>query len=149
MSNLVTPSELGCYRKGGFSPIEKSADVVEISEGVVNFPIGVAGPGAEMTARYYVHPKFKKISVSANGYIETLDPGYDFIRILVEGQEILYAASTKDIFPCGYEFKSENKEHDFTKGCKPCGREIFIESGLNDEVCNDGVQWTVTLVLSE
>ena len=147
MAVVVTPSPLGCYKDKGFSPIQKSASVLELSEGVVKFPIGEAGAGAEMNAKYFTNPKFKKISVSANGVVETLDPGFDFIRVLADGVEILYAQSTQDADECGYESKSASVLHTFTE-CQACGHEIFIESGLNDNICNDGVQWIVTLVLS-
>ena len=147
MADLVTPSPLGCYTNKGFSPIQKANAVIEISEGVVKFPIGEAEEGVEMNAKYFTNPKFKKISVSANGVVETLDPGYDFIRVLADGTEILYAESTQDNSDCGYESKSASVLHTFTE-CQSCGHEIYIESGLNDDVCNDGVQWTVTLVLS-
>jgi hypothetical protein len=147
MADVVTPSPLGCYRDKGFSPIQKTGAVIEISEGVVKFPIGEAQAGAEMNAKYFTNPKFKKIRASASGVVETLDPGYDFIRVLADGVEILYAQSTQDSEECSYESKSVSVLHTFTE-CQSCGHEIYMESGLNDNVCNDGVLWTVTLVLS-
>jgi hypothetical protein len=147
MADLVTPSPLGCYRSRGFNPIQKANAVIEISEGVVNFPIGQAESGVEMNAKYFTNPKFKRIRASASGVVETLDPGYDFIRVLAEGVEILYAESTQNNEDCGYESKSVSVLHTFTE-CQSCGHEIYMESGLNDNVCNDGVLWTVTLVLS-
>lgn len=147
MGDIVTPSPLGCYTTKGFSPIEKSAAAMLISEGEVKFPIGDAPVGAEMNAKYFTHPKFKNILVSANGVVETLDPGFDFIRVLADGQEILYAESTQNTGECSTESKSASVFHTFAE-CKACGHEIFMESGLNDEICNAGVQWIVTLVLS-
>jgi hypothetical protein len=67
--------------------------------------------------------------------------------VLVDGAEILYAQSTGQ-GECNYESKSASVLHTFTE-CKSCGHEIYMESGLNDNVCNDGVQWIVTLVLSD
>ena len=147
MTDVVTPSRLGCYRNNGFSPLEKEGQVTETSEGVLYFPIGTVN-GAIMQARYFTHPKFKNVSVSANGVVETLNPGYDWIRVIADGAQILYAESTQENPDCGYESKSVSVVHAFTE-CKTCGHEIFIESSSIDDVCNAGVQWTVSLVLSE
>ena len=150
MTDIVTPSPLGCYRDKGFSPIAVEGAVIEISEGVLNFPIGAANSFEEMYATFFTHPKFKKVLVSANGVIEFFNKGFDFIRVLADGLEILYAESDESNDPdnCVYVSRSIATLHTFTE-CKSCGHEIRIESGLGDLVCNDGVQWTVTLVLSE
>ncbi len=145
--SLVTPSPQGCYDANGFSPVAKSSSVIEFSRGNLKFPIGESPSGQEMSAQYYTHPKFKKLSVVANGVVETLDPGFDFIRVLANGVQILYAESTQDQEECGVESKTASVNHTFT-GCQECGNLIYIESGLNDEICNDGVFWGVVLTLS-
>ena len=147
-----TPSPYGCYRKLGFSPLRTpiqfipgEPNVIELSEGVVKFDMSREAT-QEMSASYYVDPQFTKIFISASGLVETLDPGFDFIRILANGTEILYAASTQDQETCGYEFKTEEVNYIFP-GCNICGNFIYMESGLYDETCNDGVNWVVTLRL--
>lgn len=144
---LITPSPQGCYRSLGFSPVEVSGLASELSQGRVLLPIGAAPPGAEIFAKYYTDPNLKTLSVLATGRVETLDPGFDWVRVNVNGIEVLYAESTQDTPSCGYEQKIVLAVHQID-GCLACGNYIFIEAALNDEICNAGVQWEVALSLS-
>ena len=129
----------GQYRSNGLTKPILTGVAEEQAPGTVFISID-KGSG---TATYELDPSYTGVNAYAFGTVETLDPGYDWIRVVVNGQQILYLQSTKNQ-GCAYESKSGSGTYK-GKGCEPCPIKIFIEAAPGDNICNDGVQWTVNI----
>jgi len=130
----------GEYRENGLTKPILTGVAVEKAPGTVFISIQ-NGSG---TATYDLDPEYNGVTAYAFGTVETLDPGFDWIRVTVDDEQILYLQSTKD-GDCSYESKSGTGSWDKGNKCKPCPIKILIEAAPGDNICNDGVEWTVNI----
>lgn len=140
MSVTAKLNACGQYRGIGLSKPILTGAAEEKSPGTVFISIE-NGSGS---ATYNLDPTYTAVTVFASGVVETLDPGYDWIRVTADGEQILYLESTQDKQDCGYESKSGSGSWS-SNGCKSCPVKIFIEAAPRDNICNDGVKWTVKI----
>jgi len=141
---IATPSPLGCYNSNGLSEYQTSG--AGASAGGSTVTLNIAQGSGNVTV--YVSPKYKTLKIEANGRIETLDPGYDWVKVSVDGKEVLYRESTQDNDECDYETVSASATVSLPI-CNACGTMVYVEGAPNDNICNDGVSWTVTLTPQE
>lgn len=140
------PTDAPCeYPNGGLSDWELYGEATA-SGNVVT----VLKPGGDAgTAIAYVDPCKAGLTITfdAQGTVETLDPGYDWVNIKANGEQLLYIESTQDEDECGYESKSDSVTYTVPEG-QACPISIEISGAPNDGICNDSVQWDVTVTIA-
>jgi hypothetical protein len=90
----------------------------------------------------------QQIEITLNGEIETLNEGYDWIRVLHNGQEVFFHKSTDT---------SEDPDETVAAGPftvtlaldqRPCGHIIEITGSTGDGIANNNVWWQASATIS-